>query len=700
MGLGGLTRDSIIGLNNLVANDQEDRPFCPVHNNYLVTNNGPNNDSDDFIFLDDDNPLTPTASQNSFETSLNDGLATTAAASAVMTLGSPSPPPTPYSNVSATNSRSLDSYRSNNPSESTSKKGAQAAHYQGFQYEGYTDYYSEGFASYDSMSFSNNNKGKEKKNIFCCLFAPWIQPASTDSEDQSAASSLEVEQNQTSHETAASSPPGEESGFESSASPPENIIASPVSPPTPSLDIDVPDAKSLNPDIVPTPSCLSEVVGSSEMTNLPTASENEPCVKFAAPDSEEKPSAPHLLSDGLSDSASVASTSPDFTCFTDEKKQEEGDPRITVISEASDEKEEDGPPRITSILKVSRCSMASTDSLSSRNNSKKPEKEAGLPTSPPIRHLFPVYEPKKTHLSKAEDKKINFNPMARVLTIPSRKDIAAYEKAQVWWQRCDYDEFKKTGRIISKAMECGGSEIWLASSNAWGNRAAQSRQVKMNKKNKSTESDEYNKALSKYINKEKQDGKNSNIDDDDFGEKWWCKFGHSRRGLEHIASPTEGKARQQSVLLAIRKVMEEQKRQRMGRMKDPNKLRNLAIAYTSWARELSLAAGSADAEAVASDFCPTASSRAQHFAKWFSDESNQDDTVGRGVAMAVTSQILDANTHAATPKGNKSTTNSLKNVNRNQNGSEELFSQRAKGHMPSGQGEMLNGIRKDRKSVV
>jgi hypothetical protein len=243
--------------------------------------------------------------------------------------------------------------------------------------------------------------------------------------------------------------------------------------------------------------------------------------------------------------------------------------------------------------------------------------------------------------------------MARVLTIPSRVDLALYQRAQIWWQKSDYDEFKKTGRIISKAMECGGSEVWLTSSNAWGNRAA--------------------RGAKPAGERGKSDG--GEAAPADYGNKWWCKFGHSRRGLEHVVSGAEGRARQQSVLLASRMVLEEQRRQRAIRTKDPNKLRNVAMQYTSWARDLSLAAGLADAEAVSNNFdalgSPWGGCRARHFARRMRvagggsaggsiavllDLMTEHDVAGGGggggptaarTAAVVTSQILDANTHAA-----------------------------------------------------
>jgi len=672
MGLGGLTRDSIIGLNNLVHDDDDQPSHIRRHSggNSLggSWNSGSKNkDSNEFLFLEEEQALPMSESQGSFETSLNDGAKAADSSGAAMASARS---PGAYSKVSATNSRSLDSYRSNAPSNSYGENTAQAAHYQGFQYEGYTDYYSEDYASYgyDDHSHSAGSKSGEKKNVFCCLFAPWMQPKVIISEDQSVMSGLE-EQDQAKHEEEITSPDNK-TNLNSSAPSPENVATSPVLSPTESLREKIPHAKSLGSGFMPTPTLSSEDNAgseSSQMPNLPAnaitpklaTSTNEPSVKFAAPPSAEKvptPQLPHMLSDDASSASTVFSTSPKTSYFSDEKKQDEGDLALDKQKECAD------PPRIKGILKVKRCSASS---YPNSNNRKKSDNESTSSSSSSKRHLFPTYEHKN---SPSNDKSINFNPMARVLTIPSRKDIPLHQKAQVWWQKCDYDEFKKTGRIISKAMECGGSEIWLASSNAWGNRAARSKKVAVEER-RTNHSEEYNKALSKYVSEEKKDEEESS---GDFGTKWWCKFGHSRRGIEHIADSSEGKARQQSVVLAIRMVMEEQKRQRIHRTKDPNKLRNVAMQYTSWARDLSLAAGAADAEAVASNFDPAAASRAHHFAKSMNKKLNHSD-VGGGVAMAVTSQILDANAHY-TPSTRSKTTNHVQ--------SEESLSKRAKGFIP------------------
>ena len=178
-----------------------------------------------------------------------------------------------------------------------------------------------------------------------------------------------------------------------------------------------------------------------------------------------------------------------------------------------------------------------------------------------------AYETKftKEKTEKNNSRNLRFSPMAKVVVVPGRQHFSQLVKADIWWSRNDYDEFKKTGRIISRAMLEGGSEIWLSSKSG----------LKM--------SDMTNESKTA-------------------DEKWWCKFGHSRRGLEHIVSLDEGRHRQENVSLSIKTIINEQRRQRLYNCKDEIKLSTCASKYTSFARDLALAAGKADAEAVRSNF--------------------------------------------------------------------------------------------------
>ena len=165
------------------------------------------------------------------------------------------------------------------------------------------------------------------------------------------------------------------------------------------------------------------------------------------------------------------------------------------------------------------------------------------------------------------------------------------EKAAIWWQRSNYEEFRRTGRMISKAMLEGGSEIWLATNQSWQT---------PNKDKQST--------LSSATSLAERHAAFSNGDLDakreyeETRDKWWHKFGHSRRGLEHIASIDEGRQRQNNVKAALKAVVDEQRRQKVFRREDPEKLRMVSLQHTSWARDLAMAAGASDADAVQMNF--------------------------------------------------------------------------------------------------
>lgn len=123
------------------------------------------------------------------------------------------------------------------------------------------------------------------------------------------------------------------------------------------------------------------------------------------------------------------------------------------------------------------------------------------------------------------------------------------------------------------------------------------------------------------------------------------------------------------------------------------------MQFTSWARNLALAAGEADREAVVRNFSGEAKSRAHHFARrlgvqgvWGGDSgtgaAGDSDSSHYGnkcrVTMAITSQILDENTHTRShnPNRKKSLEDSAAS---DHNKSEDSLSKRAKGFIPGSQ---------------
>mmetsp|Transcript_9860 Transcript_9860/g.23247 ORF Transcript_9860/g.23247 Transcript_9860/m.23247 type:complete len:556 (-) Transcript_9860:319-1986(-) len=208
------------------------------------------------------------------------------------------------------------------------------------------------------------------------------------------------------------------------------------------------------------------------------------------------------------------------------------------------------------------------------------------------RSLFPNYS--ESTPNKNKDMHVNFSPMARVLSVKSHKDMEGDEKGGVWWQKSDYEEFRKTGRMITKAMLEGGSEIWLATNRSW----------QVPNQNRSTTLKHATSLAERQAAKQNKSG-SSNLSKKEYEntrDKWWHKFGHSRRGLEHIASIDEGRQRQGNVKRAIRAVVEENKRQKAFFREDADKLRMVSLQNTTWARDLALAAGASDADAVHTNF--------------------------------------------------------------------------------------------------
>lgn len=256
------------------------------------------------------------------------------------------------------------------------------------------------------------------------------------------------------------------------------------------------------------------------------------------------------------------------------------------------------------------------------------------------RSLFPSYE---TSSKPKKNLNIDFSPMARVLTVKSHKDMDEKEKGEIWWQRSDYEEFRKTGRMITKAMLEGGSEIWLATNQSW---------QLPNKDKQSTLTNAV--SLAEQHAKFKKGDISAKTRYEETRDKWWHKFGHSRRGLEHIASIDEGRQRQNNVKNALRAVVEEQRRQKLFHREDPEKLRMVCIQHTSWARDLALASGASDADAVKVNFDDESRKSREFYLLKFS-RSNQmrvHSTEKASVpafmkpALAIQAQagLLDANT--------------------------------------------------------
>ena len=149
-------------------------------------------------------------------------------------------------------------------------------------------------------------------------------------------------------------------------------------------------------------------------------------------------------------------------------------------------------------------------------------------------------------------------------------------------------------------MMVKGSEVWLMTNPSWNNHD--------NNNNTTAEALLFNSDGSKAKG----------------GEKWCCKFGHSRRGLEHVTSPEEGRERQQKVQVAKQSVLREQRQQKAKNLQDPEQLRRVYYRASGWARELSLAAGASDAAAVQSNFTSTEQGRCRNYYLQYHQQQQQN----------------------------------------------------------------------------
>jgi hypothetical protein len=268
------------------------------------------------------------------------------------------------------------------------------------------------------------------------------------------------------------------------------------------------------------------------------------------------------------------------------------------------------------------------------------------------RSLFPQYAVDAAKKEEKKNLKVAYASMARVVAVKSKNDMDESEKGDVWWQKSDYEEFRKTGRMITKAMLDGGSEIWLASSASW--RLPDQNKASTLKHAMALSERQKNGAKSTTSGERSRQAKE---DYEAARDKWWHAFGHSRRGLEHVASSDEGRQRQNNVRSAIRAVVEEQRRQKVFHRQDADKLRMVSIQHSLWARDLALASAASDADAVRANFDDShRKTREFYLLKFSRSHTNAGESSSEAVrsnipafmkptlSMPVAGNRLDANT--------------------------------------------------------
>ena len=215
-----------------------------------------------------------------------------------------------------------------------------------------------------------------------------------------------------------------------------------------------------------------------------------------------------------------------------------------------------------------------------------------------------MYRPlsKKAQLPDAKQPKhVRFARTKREVRICPLHKMTLEERAETWWSSEEFDLIKRSMMVLIQPSEIEHlCKTWLAADT----------EQKMQKKGNNG-----------------GEGGSSGGGDAGAGEKhskhdannksWWHKYGDSRRGLERYASPEEAPQILDSYQEAVYQVLLEQERQRRKcdcwwpfdsmsleekRRAEAEKIARVYKEYTAWSRDLALASGASDADAVACDF--------------------------------------------------------------------------------------------------
>lgn len=186
--------------------------------------------------------------------------------------------------------------------------------------------------------------------------------------------------------------------------------------------------------------------------------------------------------------------------------------------------------------------------------------------------------------------RVHFSPLKRVLRV---RQLTPREAADVWYQRQEFVRFKK--QMTSLVQEDGAprrlAEAWLKAQKS-----------------------------SRHCQSEEEEGGEGAPNEEESpaafplgtpsSKAWWHRYGHSRRGLERWASPDQAVQTLASYRVAVHEVLREQDRQllqarmscRVPSARDADKIAKVYHEHTAWSRDLALAAGASDADAVLTNF--------------------------------------------------------------------------------------------------
>lgn len=202
---------------------------------------------------------------------------------------------------------------------------------------------------------------------------------------------------------------------------------------------------------------------------------------------------------------------------------------------------------------------------------------------------------KEGEKEKKKKYKVHFSELKRVLRV---RKFTPEEALEVWYQRADFDHFKNEMTLL---IQEGGASRKLAE--AWLEATPSGSQIS---EADSSEEEKEGADNAEPHSHNRRDSVNSTGSGG--SRAWWHDYDHSRRGLERYASPGQARQILKSYKVALTKVLNEQQRQRLlaclfiPRAHDPEKIAEVYHEYTAWSRDLALAAGASDADAVRTNF--------------------------------------------------------------------------------------------------
>jgi len=194
-------------------------------------------------------------------------------------------------------------------------------------------------------------------------------------------------------------------------------------------------------------------------------------------------------------------------------------------------------------------------------------------------------------LVNSKKRKVYFSELKRVLHI---RKFTPQESIDIWYQRDDFEYFRSEMTLLVQESEASRelAQVWFEAH-----------------ENGKKGTGQLLEACEGGLGD--SHGRSSSVGSSDkhyISSSWWHDYDHSRRGLERYASPGQARQILASYRVAVQKVLGEQQRQRLLRCfcipgsQNPDKIAEVYHAYTSWSRDLALAAGASDADAVMTNF--------------------------------------------------------------------------------------------------